>query len=376
MRILYLIDSLTPGGAETSLAAMAPLLIAGGVDLEVGYFIERTGVHARLREAGARVTCIGNEGGRRGRVMRVRSLVNERRPHLVHTTLFEADVAGRLGARLARTPVVTSLVSVSYGSEHGDGQDLGWRLHAAHAVDAATAQLARRFHANSELVGQTMSRRLGIRRARIDVVHRGRDAVALGRRTVQRRTDTRKALGIGDVPMVLAVGRQEAQKGLDVLLRAVPALRASVPSARVLIAGRPGGHSPELQRIVSTLDISDVVTFLDHRDDVADLLAAADLLAFPSRREGLPGTLIEALALECPVVASDLPNIREVVGDRAVALVPVDDHQALAIALADALSGSGRIASLTAAGRQRFLDHFTIERSVAGMVAFYERALR
>ena len=376
MRILYLIDSLTPGGAETSLAAMAPLLIAGSVDLEVGYFIERPGVHAQLREAGARVTCIGNEGGRRGRVMRVRALVNERRPNLVHTTLFEADVAGRLGARLARTPVVTSLVSVSYGSEHGGGQDLGWRLHAAHAVDAATAQLARRFHANSELVAQTMSRRLVIPRKRIDVVHRGRDANALGRRTADRCAATRAALGIGDAPMVLAVGRQEAPKGLDVLLRCVPALRAATPTARVLVAGRPGGHSPELQRIVSTLRIGDAVTFLDHRDDVADLLAAADVLAFPSRREGLPGTVIEALALECPVVASDLSNIREVVGDCAAGLVPVDDHQALAIALADALSGSGRIAALAATGRQRFLDYFTIEQSVAGMLAFYELALR
>ena len=376
MRVLYVIDSLTPGGAETSLAAMAPHLIGGGVDLEVGYFVERPGVHQQLLDAGARVTCIGNEGGRRGRVAQVRRLVAERQPKLVHTTLFEADVAGRIGARLARIPVVTSLVNDSYGAAHRDGQALGWRLHAAHAVDAVTAQLARRFHANSELVANTMSRRLAIPRRRIDVVHRGRDAQALGRPTPERRARVRASLGVGDAPVVLAVGRQETQKGFDVLIRAVPALRAAVPAVRVLIAGRPGAHSTELRRLIDEQGVGDVVRFLGHRDDVADLLVAADVLAFPSRREGLPGTLIEALALECPIVATDLPNVREVVGNDASALVAVDDHAALAAALALAINGPDRVASLATRGRQRFLDHFTIEQSAAGMLAFYERSMR
>ena len=85
--------------------------------------------------------------------------------------------------------------------------------------------------------------------------------------------------------------------------------------------------------------------------------------------------VITALALECPVVASDLPNIREVVGDCTAALVSVEDRQALAAALAEALTESSIVTARAAAGRKRFLDHFTIERSAAGMLRFYERAL-
>ena len=374
MRVLYVIDSLAAGGAETSLAALAPHLVAGGIDLEVAYFIERPGVHDRLLAAGAQLTHLGNGGGRRGRIARVRDKVASDRPDLVHTTLFEADVAGRIGARLARTPVVTSLVNDSYGPKHGSGQDLGIRLHLAHGVDALTARLARRFHANSELVASVMSRRLAISRHRIDVVHRGRDADALGTRTPERRASGRHALGMGDEPIVLALGRHEPQKGFDILIAAVPALRAAIPDVRVIVAGREGTHTDELKRLIRTHRVDDVVTLLGHRGDVAELLAAADVLAFPSRREGLPGTLIEALALECPVVATDLPNVREVMGDCAAALVAVDDARGLADTLIRALREPERLRVLAAHGRTRFLEMFTIEQSAAGMLAFYERS--
>ena len=119
-----------------------------------------------------------------------------------------------------------------------------------------------------------------------------------------------------------------------------------------------------------------MVRFLGHRDDIADLLVAADVLAFPSRREGLPATLIEALALECPIVATDLPNVLEVVGAVASALVAMDDHAAMAAALALAIDGPDPVASRATQGRQRFLDHCTIEQSAAGMLAFYERSMR
>lgn len=376
MRILYLIDSLAPGGAETSLVALAPHLIAGGVELEVGYFVDRPGLQQQLRTAGARVTLLGNEGGRRSRVARVRTLVVDRRPQLVHTTLFEADVAGRVGARLARTPVVTSLVSDAYGRSHRDADQLGWRLRAAHGLDALTAQLARRFHANSELVATNMSRRLGVPRSRIDVVVRGRDATAFAARPAERRAQVRASLRLTDQPMVLAVGRQEPAKGLDVLIKAVPALRAAMPELRVLIAGREGAHSSHLRQLVDNHCLSDVVTFLGQRDDVADLLSAADVLAFPSLREGFPGTLVEALAVGCPIVATDHPNVREAVGDCAAALVRANDPGDLADGLRRAIQYPDRARQLVLLGQRRFESMFTIEQSAAGMLAFYERSLR
>jgi glycosyltransferase involved in cell wall biosynthesis len=112
---------------------------------------------------------------------------------------------------------------------------------------------------------------------------------------------------------------------------------------------------------------------LGHRDDAPDLLAAADVVVLPSRREGLPGTLIEAMFLEAPIVASDIPPVREVVGpDTPAALVPVGDRRALADAIVGILTGS--IHPDVAAARRWALHHLTLEASATAMSAFYERA--
>ncbi len=380
--MLYVIDSLQPGGAEMSLAGMSGCLRDRGVLLDVAYFKEVPGVHAELIAGGATLFHVVGRG-RLGRAVAVRRLVRQRRPDLVHTTLFEADVAGRIGAVLAHTPVVSSLVNTPYGPEHRAGVSSAWRLRAAHAVDAVTSRSVRRFHANSFDTATVMSRRLAVRRSKIDVVHRGRSASGLGRRDAIRRAKVRGSLGIDDsTPLVLAVARHDHAKGLDLLLRTVPKLRAAHPDLVVLIAGRAGNHTPVLEQLAARMAAADstAVRFMGHRNDVADLLAAADVLAFPSRKEGLPGTLIEALAMECPVVASDLPAIREVVGGAGQApsalLVPPDDVDALGDGIASVLADAEVRSRLVATARHRFESQFTLERSAAGILAFYLRALK
>jgi glycosyltransferase involved in cell wall biosynthesis len=178
-------------------------------------------------------------------------------------------------------------------------------------------------------------------------------------------------LGVGDGPLLLAAGRQEYQKGFDVLLAAFPEITDALPGATLLVAGRPGRATPALDRQRAAL--GDRVRFLGHRPDLADLLAAADAFVLPSRWEGAAGVVLEAMALEAPIVATDLVGVREVVGT-AAALVPPDDAHALAVAIASTVLDESAHARATVA-RQRFLDHFTVERSAAGMAAFYARAL-
>jgi glycosyltransferase involved in cell wall biosynthesis len=303
-------------------------------------------------------------------------MIRRVRPDLVHTTLFEADVAGRIAARRAHAPVVTSLVGLTYGQYGLYPVGRRHRLLGAQLCDLATARLARRFHAVSAAVAESTARSLALPRTRIDVVWRGRDADQLGRRTPERRAAVRASLGVGDAPLVVAVGRHEPQKGFDVLLSAWPAVIDRFPSARLFIAGREGRSTPTLHDLTTTLALDASVTLLGPRDDIADLLSASDVFALSSRFEGLPGVLIEALALEAPVVATDLPEVVEVLGDRSIArLVPADDPRALSGGIVDALESSPARPCATAAGRQRFLEAFTIERAAAGMVAFYERSL-
>jgi glycosyltransferase involved in cell wall biosynthesis len=92
----------------------------------------------------------------------------------------------------------------------------------------------------------------------------------------------------------------------------------------MVIAGRDGNATNSLQALARELDIVDRVQFLGHRSDVADLMVAADVFVFPSLWEGLGGVLIEALALEVPIVSSDLDATREVLGGKGTSglLVP------------------------------------------------------
>jgi glycosyltransferase involved in cell wall biosynthesis len=377
VHVLYLIDSLVAGGAERSLAALAPEYRRLGVRLDVAYLHERDGLAEDLRAAGAALFSLAEGGGRIGWTRRASSLVRERKPDLLHTTLFESDIVGRLASVAAGTPIVCSLVNAAYGREQLENPALRpWKVRAAQFADVVTARRVRRFHAVSASVADVMSRRLRVPVKKMDVIPRARDAARLGVRTDERRAAARAALDVsGDVPVVLAVGRHEYQKGFDVLLRAAAALRTERPELKVFVAGRDGGATQALHSLVGEYHLEPTVELLGTRDDVADLLCAADVFAFPSRWEGSPGAVLEAMALEVPIVAADIAPIREVTdGDACARLVPVDDATALAKGIASALDGDG-VPARVAAARERFTRHYTIDRVAEQMVAFYSRAL-
>ncbi|MGH9283223.1 MAG: glycosyltransferase, partial [Acidimicrobiales bacterium] len=157
MRVLSVIDSLAPGGAERSLVAVAPHLMARGVELRVVALKGGGELAPDLEGAGVEVV-VAPASGRWQRSGRIEALVRAWSPDLVHTALFEADVAGRVAARRARVPVVSSLTNTSYGAEHAAQPGVSaLRLRAAQAVDIASARLVRRFHAVSAVVADTMA---------------------------------------------------------------------------------------------------------------------------------------------------------------------------------------------------------------------------
>lgn len=374
LKVLTVLDSLGMSGAERSTLGMVPGLRAHDIEVEVAHFAK---VEASQQVYPDIKTHSVAGSGRAGKVRGVRQLVVERRPDLVHTTLFESDVAGRLAARSAGVPVVSSLVNMSYGPEQHRAVNAPWKLRGAQVIDAVTARLCVRFHAISEAVAVTMAQRLHLDPSLIEVVPRARDSTLLGRRTPERRDAARAALGIpDDVRLILAAARHEPQKGLDTLVRAVPALRSALPDVQVLLAGREGSETARLRREVEAAGVSDVVRFLGRRADVPDLMVAADCFVFPSRWEGFGGVLIEALALEVPVVASSIPTSVEVLGPApgsAGTTFRVDDPAALADAVAHTLEDAST-RDRVARGRQLFERRFTLEPVVAQMAEFYERA--
>jgi glycosyltransferase involved in cell wall biosynthesis len=193
----------------------------------------------------------------------------------------------------------------------------------------------------------------------------------------EARSTLRARLGLPpDEPVALFVGRLERRKGLDLLLEAWAELRRRrgypLGAPRLLIAG-PGNLRPWLSE-ASTRDLGDRIAFLGERQDVADLYRAADLFVFPSRAEGCPNALLEAMASALPVVVTDVPGNREVVGEPGKAgwLVPTEDPAALAEAVGALVGDPALRRGLGAAGRAEVLERFDIHRVGARYLSLYE----
>jgi glycosyltransferase involved in cell wall biosynthesis len=168
------------------------------------------------------------------------------------------------------------------------------------------------------------------------------------------------------------VARQEFQKGQRYLLEAAHLLRDRHPDLVVLVCGRDGAVSGELRALHDEFHLGDQVRILGHREDIPDILAAADVFAFPSLFEGLGGSLIEAMALGVPIVASDIPAIREtVVNGGCATLVEPGSGDALAEAVANLLDDTGRRAAYADEGIRRFEEFYALPVIASKMAALY-----
>jgi len=189
------------------------------------------------------------------------------------------------------------------------------------------------------------------------------------------RAEVREELGLDEGrPLVLAVGRLHPQKGYDVLLDAVARWEADdrlSPAPLVAIAG-DGPLEAELAERVRADRLP--VLLLGRRDDVADLLGAADLCVLPSRWEGSPFTAQEALRAGTPLVSTRAGGLPELLGAGA-ALVPVEDAAALADAVVAVLADPGHAAALAEAGRRQAASWPDEETAARGIVAVYRELL-
>jgi glycosyltransferase involved in cell wall biosynthesis len=312
-----------------------------------------------------------------GRVRELRARIRTERPDVVHTALFAGDMVGRVAAWRTDAKVVSSLVNTTYDpARSSDPNVRPWKLRIVKWVDSLTGRvMVDRFHAVSAGVADVNARDLRIPRARITVVQRGRSRDSLGSWSPERRDSVRAALGVAaSTKVVIAVGRQEHQKAHADLVAAIPQLLSTVTELKVLIAGREGNASSRLHdALLANPTAAAVTELLGHRHDVPDLLCAADVLVIPSLYEGTAGVALEAMALRCPVVCTDLAGVRGVLTDDVNALlVPVADPAAMADALSRVLTDDSLAERLRAAGLADFEHRFTIDTAADAMVDFYE----
>lgn len=375
LNVLHVIPGLGIGGTERSLAEILPVLSTFGISSSVVCFFRRDGVQQLVVKAGVDVRFLQARTWR-GRIRELRAILQRERPDILHSVLFEADLVGRLAAWRTGVPVLTSLVSTPYEPVRlQDPNVRRTRLAGIRLIDSWTARhFTTHFHAITSAVKTSAMRHLGLPPGCITVVERGRDEQRLGERTPIRRARNRLNLGLTNEDLlVLNVGRQEFAKGQRVLVEAFARVLKHVPRARLLVVGPEGHASADVQRAVSVCGLNQHVEVQPDRTDIPDLMTAADLFAFPSLYEGLPGVVIEAMALNLPVVASDLPAIREIVEEgRSALLAPPGSPRELAAAMVSLLNDPGLRDSFGRRGREIFVERFTLERSARGMTEMYQ----
>lgn len=255
--------------------------------------------------------------------------------------------------RHGRTPYVVTWHNAVLGD--------GVRRLAYVPLEAAVARLPDvSLGASSDLVDRV--RELGGADARLGPVA----APPLGE-PARSRAEVRAELGVGDRPLLLAVGRLAPQKGYPLLLGAAARWRQRADEPLLAIAGS-GPLQAGLEHRVRDEGLA--VTFLGHRNDVPDLLRAADAVVLPSVWEARSLVAQEALRAGVPLVATAVGGVPELVGDAAL-LVPFGDEAVLAAAVERVLDEDGLAATLVARGRERARTWPDVADTVDQLVAVY-----
>jgi glycosyltransferase involved in cell wall biosynthesis len=360
-RILFLVTLAETGGAQTYVASLlAPL--ADRFEIVVAAHGEGP-VRDAARAAGVRFLPLRHV--RRPLsvwrdvlgLLELLALVRREQPHIVHVNSAKAGALGRIAAWLGRVPIRIYTVH-------------GWAFRA-HGGTASTLYLwTERFLCPLTTVTVCVAdseRRAGLA---------ARTCEARTTVVIRNGVDPREfEAGEPDSgrPRLVAVGRLQAPKDAVTLIRALAALRGR-PFEAVLVGDGP--DRPTVEEEVRRLGLESTVELLGERDDVPELLRTADIFVLSSRSEGLPLSILEAMAARLPVVASNVGGVSEVVvdGDTGL-LVPPGDPQSLAAAIERLLEDPVLCRRLGEAGRIRVVEHFDLAAVHQAHLDLYRRVL-
>lgn len=286
---------------------------------------------------------------------------------VLHTHDYKSNLLGGLAARRADA----ALPWIATVHLHTEATR---RLRIYRALDLFLLRLADRVITVSR-EQQRLLRRRGVEPRRLVLVPNVIDVDAF-RAGAGRPDRARSAVGLPrQGPVVAAVGRLAHQKGLDLFLAAAVGIRRQRPDCRFVIAGS-GPLRPALERQVDLSGLRDCVHLVGYRADVARLLLACDVVVLPSRSEGMPLVLLEALAMARPVVAARVGGVPEVLRDgRDGLLIEPGSATELEAAVVRLLADPAWAARLGSAGELRVRRLHAPDRAARRLAAVYRGVL-
>jgi glycosyltransferase involved in cell wall biosynthesis len=298
-----------------------------------------------------------------------RLLVRER-VTILQTHGARANFYGRIAGRLAGVPVIISTVHNSL--KDYEVRPLKRWLYMY--LLRLTLPLVHRIICVSDANRRDLIDEYPAVAAKTQTVYNGVDPSAFPSQPDCQKV--RQELGIRQGPLLVTIARLTEQKGHCYLLQAFPDLLKTWPQLCCAFVGE-GELQDTLQRMAIDLGVERACRFVGVREDIADILAAADLFVLPSLSEGFPFVLLEALAMGLPVVASRVNGVPELIENHKTGLlVPARDPQALVAAIREVLSDPTAASEMGAAGRSVVQKRFTVDQMVANTTAIFDAAMQ
>lgn len=365
MRVLQVISSSGYFGAENMIISLMKGLAAQDCQVALASLLTPAGGSADLARHARGLGFESHEIDCSGRLDRasaaaLRHLASSGNFDVVHSHGYKADLYVRLAIDARRQARVATV-------HNWPVKTLKMRAYAA--LDKVALRGFDRVAAVSDAVLRELGRH-GVPAGKLSFIENGVDPATFA----SGNGHLRRELGLAHAPVLGYVGRLAAEKGLEDLLSALPGVIARAPATRLLLIG-DGPHRPRLEALAGTLGISQQVTFLGVRRDMADVYAAIDVLVLPSHDEGFPMTILEAMAAGRPVVATAVGQIPRMVVDHGTGrLVAPCAPEALAEALAALLEDPALAVQLGRQGQARVTLEFTAAIMAGKYLELYRQA--
>jgi L-malate glycosyltransferase len=362
------------GGTEIQTLNLIKVLIDGGYNVTVGCYYEFDfSMVSQIEKKGAKVILmqLRRADGLLSLVIKLRRLFKELEPDTIHIQYLAPGLIPIIAAKLAGIKTV-------FASVHQPGRVYGWKEKKLLRI---AAKLCTAFFCNSRAVEESWFGDSEIfipnkqyKNRKHFTIYNAVDTDHIEQMT--KKVDRRKLrndLGIDNKSVIGMVGRLRWEKGQDILLDAMPDVIKAISNVMLLVVG-DGPDREKLGVKAKELDIESHIIWLGQMDyeEVIKLYTVMDVVVIPSRFEGFGLSAAEAMAARCPVIASAVDGLREIIKDKVNGyLFPVNDSKRLAVELKELLSNKQKAFHVGERSLDNIKNNFSIEKFALSIISAY-----
>jgi glycosyltransferase involved in cell wall biosynthesis len=296
-------------------------------------------------------------------IKKLRKIILDANIDIIHSQGARADFYARLVSKLIKTPpkIVNTIAMLV------KGYDVGFLKKTVYTgLDRFTEKYADKFIVVSNALRDKLINNHSIPHQKVITIYNGIEVNEYQAQVFTQSTRRiRKEFDIENGEFIIgAIGRMVWQKGLEYFIQSIPKMISSIPKARIVLVG-DGPLTNDLESLCLKLGVRDKVIFTGFRSDIREILSAIDLLVIPSLAEGFPMITLEAMAMEKPVIATNIDGISEQITDgKTGILVPPKDSDSLARATVSVFNDRETARKMGLAAKRGVEEKYSVEKMV------------